>query len=56
MTGGPPPAVRLDMLREAIELIREPHTGREVTHHGRYYTMEKLLPELRAQPCGEEWA
>ncbi|WP_214370299.1 TIGR03557 family F420-dependent LLM class oxidoreductase [Pseudonocardia sp. H11422] len=36
----PPAAVRLQMLEEAIGVIRELHTGREVSHHGRHYTVE----------------
>ncbi|NMH99299.1 TIGR03557 family F420-dependent LLM class oxidoreductase [Pseudonocardia acidicola] len=36
----PPAAVRQAMLEEAIGVIRELHTGREVSHHGRYYTVE----------------
>ncbi|MDT7709234.1 MAG: hypothetical protein QOG20_4841 [Pseudonocardiales bacterium] len=36
----PPGAVRLAMLEEAIGVIRELHTGREVSHHGRHYTVE----------------
>jgi G6PDH family F420-dependent oxidoreductase len=37
------------MLREAVELIRELHTGKEVTHRGKHYTVEQAriytLPE-----------
>ncbi|MCW2721354.1 TIGR03557 family F420-dependent LLM class oxidoreductase [Pseudonocardia sp.] len=36
----PPGAVRLAMIEEAIGVIRELHTGREVSHHGRHYTVE----------------
>ncbi len=36
----PPADVRLEMLEEAVELIRELWTGNEVTHHGRYYTVD----------------
>src|SRR4051812_2124016 len=36
----PPPAVRLEMLEEAIDVIRKLHTGREVSHRGRYYTVD----------------
>jgi G6PDH family F420-dependent oxidoreductase len=45
----PPVGVRRAMLREAVELIRALHTGRQVTHHGQYYTVEDAriytLPE-----------
>lgn len=36
----PPAAVRLDMLEEAVEVMRKLWTGRTVTHHGRHYTVE----------------
>ena len=36
----PPTEVRLEMLEEAIELIRRMWTGEIVTHHGRHYTVE----------------
>jgi len=36
----PPTPIRQDMLEEAIEVIRLLHTGRELSHHGRYYTVE----------------
>jgi G6PDH family F420-dependent oxidoreductase len=36
----PPAPVRQDMLEEAVGVIRELHTGREVSHHGRYFTVE----------------
>ncbi|MBB1246656.1 TIGR03557 family F420-dependent LLM class oxidoreductase [Streptomyces durbertensis] len=36
----PPAAVRLEMLEEAVRLIRTLCTGRETTHHGRHYTVE----------------
>jgi G6PDH family F420-dependent oxidoreductase len=32
--------VRLDMLEEAVEVIRELHTGETVEHHGTHYTVE----------------
>ncbi len=45
----PPADVRLDMLAEAIEVIRTLWTGREVTHRGDYYRVEDArlytLPE-----------
>ncbi|MBV9314550.1 MAG: TIGR03557 family F420-dependent LLM class oxidoreductase [Pseudonocardia sp.] len=45
----PPTAVRQDMLREAVEVIRELHTGKNVNHYGRHYTVEDAriytLPE-----------
>ncbi|WP_053734746.1 TIGR03557 family F420-dependent LLM class oxidoreductase [Nocardia sp. NRRL S-836] len=41
--------VRLEMLEEAIGLIRALHKGDEVTHHGKHYTVENAriytLPE-----------
>ncbi|MGY3334899.1 G6PDH family F420-dependent oxidoreductase [Streptomyces filamentosus] len=36
----PPADVRLDMLEEAVEVIRRLFTGEEVTHRGRHYTVE----------------
>jgi G6PDH family F420-dependent oxidoreductase len=36
----PPAATRLEMLQEAIEVIRFLWKGEYVTHHGRYYTVE----------------
>jgi G6PDH family F420-dependent oxidoreductase len=36
----PPAPIRQDMLEEAVGVIRELHTGREVSHHGRYFTVE----------------
>ena len=36
----PPVATRLEMLEEAVEVIRELWEGGLVTHHGRYYTVE----------------
>jgi G6PDH family F420-dependent oxidoreductase len=45
----PPAPVRLDMLEEAVEIIRALHGGGEVSHHGRHYTVEDAriytLPE-----------
>jgi G6PDH family F420-dependent oxidoreductase len=35
----PPADVRLDMLAEAVELIRRLHSGEEVSHEGEYYTV-----------------
>ena len=42
ITGGPWPSAedRLDMLAEAVELIREMLSGTLVTHHGRHYTID----------------
>jgi G6PDH family F420-dependent oxidoreductase len=41
--------VRLEMLEEAVEVMRKLWTGEEVTHHGRHYTVENAriytLPE-----------
>jgi G6PDH family F420-dependent oxidoreductase len=36
----PPPEIRLEMLEEAVAVIRELWTGKTVDHHGRYYTVE----------------
>jgi G6PDH family F420-dependent oxidoreductase len=36
----PPADMRLEMLEEAVELIRKLHTGEEVTHYGKHYTVE----------------
>jgi G6PDH family F420-dependent oxidoreductase len=45
----PPVRVRQEMLREAVEVIRGLHTGKRVSHRGRYYTVEDAriytLPE-----------
>jgi G6PDH family F420-dependent oxidoreductase len=37
----PEAAVRLEMLEEAVEVIRKLFTGRQVSHHGKHYTVEK---------------
>lgn len=46
----PPAEVRLEMLEEAVEIIRELWTGKPVNHHGRHYTVENArlytLPDL----------
>ncbi|MEE1926938.1 TIGR03557 family F420-dependent LLM class oxidoreductase [Streptomyces sp. TRM 70351] len=36
----PPAPVRLEMLEEAVDIMRQLFTGRQVTHYGRYYTVE----------------
>ncbi|GAA3026565.1 LLM class F420-dependent oxidoreductase [Streptomyces glomeratus] len=36
----PPTSVRLEMLEEAIQVMRRLFTGEEVTHHGTHYTVE----------------
>lgn len=36
----PPVATRLDMLEEAVDVIRQLWEGDLVTHHGQYYTVE----------------
>ncbi len=45
----PPADVRLEMLEEAVEVMRQLWTGEQVTHHGRHYTVENAriysLPE-----------
>jgi G6PDH family F420-dependent oxidoreductase len=49
----PPISVRLEMLREAVGVIRELWGGDYVTHHGRFYTVENAriytLPESPTQ-------
>lgn len=45
----PEPSVRLDMLEEAIEVIRGLHKGGEFNYHGQHYTVDRAriysLPE-----------
>ncbi|OBJ52406.1 LLM class F420-dependent oxidoreductase [Mycobacterium sp. 1423905.2] len=45
----PPAQVRREMLEEAITVIRQLFTGEQVSHHGRYFTVENArlytLPE-----------
>jgi coenzyme F420-dependent glucose-6-phosphate dehydrogenase len=36
----PPAPIRLDMLEEAVHVIRRLLSGESVTHHGRHYTVE----------------
>ncbi|SDZ34941.1 F420-dependent oxidoreductase, G6PDH family [Amycolatopsis xylanica] len=36
----PVPTERIEMLAEAIEVIRALHTGKEISHRGKYYTVE----------------
>src|SRR5579875_3217485 len=36
----PPPDIRLEMLDEAVQVIRALWTGETVDHHGRFYTVE----------------
>jgi G6PDH family F420-dependent oxidoreductase len=36
----PPVSVRLEMLEEAVEIIRDLWTGETLTHHGTHYTVE----------------
>ncbi|MFG2287744.1 TIGR03557 family F420-dependent LLM class oxidoreductase [Streptomyces sp. NPDC048595] len=36
----PQAAVRLEMLEEAVQVMRELFTGNEVSHHGKHYTVE----------------
>src|SRR5690606_23912256 len=37
----PPIGVRLEMLEEAVAIIRALHTGEQTTHRGKYYTVEE---------------
>jgi len=47
----PPSAVRREMLEEAVAIIRELFSGRQVQHHGRHYTVENArLYSLPEQP------
>lgn len=36
----PPAPIRLEMLREAVDVIRQLWTGESVTHYGQHYTVE----------------
>lgn len=36
----PPAPIRIDMLTEAVAIVRQLLTGRSVTHYGRYFTVE----------------
>ncbi|MFH8573998.1 TIGR03557 family F420-dependent LLM class oxidoreductase [Streptomyces sp. NPDC017993] len=36
----PQASVRLDMLEEAVEVMRKLFTGKQISHHGRHYTVE----------------
>ena len=47
----PPADLRLDMLAEAVELIRRLWTGEQVTHRGRHYTVENA--RIYTPPTGE---
>jgi len=47
----PPAPTRLEMLEEAIDVMRKLWTGEEVTHRGRYYTVENArIYSLPASP------
>ncbi|HEV2784151.1 MAG TPA: LLM class F420-dependent oxidoreductase [Actinophytocola sp.] len=46
----PAASVRLSMLEEAIGIIRAMHTGKELTHHGKHYTVENA----RIYTCPDE--
>ena len=47
----PPADLRLEMLEEAIEVIRALWAGHEVTHRGRHYTVENA--RIYTRPDGE---
>ncbi|UPW00064.1 TIGR03557 family F420-dependent LLM class oxidoreductase [Halorussus gelatinilyticus] len=51
----PPHHVRLDMLEEAVEVIRKLWTGEMVSHHGDHYTVENAklftLPDENPPVC-----
>ncbi|SOX52677.1 TIGR03557 family F420-dependent LLM class oxidoreductase [Mycobacterium ahvazicum] len=36
----PPAAIRREMLKEAVDVIRKLFTGKQISHHGRYFTVE----------------
>ena len=47
----PPADVRLDMLEEAVEVMRALWAGEQVSHHGRHYTVENArLYSIPDQP------
>ena len=48
----PPPDVRLDMLEEAVEVIRQLWSGDTINHHGRFYDVEgaRLYPTVPSPP------
>ncbi|KUL38859.1 luciferase [Streptomyces sp. NRRL F-4489] len=47
----PQAAVRLEMLEEAVQIMRQLFTGREVSHHGKHYTVENArLYTVPAKP------
>jgi len=60
----PPLSVRLEMLREAVEVIRALWRGEYTTHHGRFYTVENArlytlpdqLPPIHVAASGPEAA
>jgi G6PDH family F420-dependent oxidoreductase len=47
----PPASVRREMLREAVDLMRELWSGRMVTRHGTHYTTENAC--IYTEPVGE---
>ncbi|BBZ14265.1 TIGR03557 family F420-dependent LLM class oxidoreductase [Mycobacterium branderi] len=48
----PTTAVRRDMLEEAVSVIRKLFSGKEISHHGRYFTVENArLYTLPSQPA-----
>jgi G6PDH family F420-dependent oxidoreductase len=60
----PPAPVRLEMLKEALEITRELWTGESVTYRGRYFTVEDArlydlpdsLPPILVSALGDEAA
>jgi G6PDH family F420-dependent oxidoreductase len=60
----PPAAIRLEMMEEAVEIIRELWEGEEVSHYGTYYTVEdariytlpEMLPPIYIASGGEQSA
>ncbi len=60
----PEHAIRLEMLEEAVDVIRKLWTGKEISHHGTHYTVENAqlytlpeeLPPLCVSAYGERTA
>ncbi|MBS4754532.1 TIGR03557 family F420-dependent LLM class oxidoreductase [Nocardioides sp. zg-ZUI104] len=51
----PPERVRLEMLEEAIEVMRELWTGEAVQHHGSHYTVENARIYTRREDPPPVW-
>ena len=46
----PPPAQRIEMLAEAISVIRQLWSGEEITHRGEHFTVERCTAVHAARP------